>query len=161
MMNYRIVAIISLLGVLASMGCQTGEEAFVDDKGLNPCVEAYHICNVTAGCVLDKHHYIEGAFPGTRTVVVRTEERDVRLQVKLYISSMQVPGTEILVQVHEPDCTVDRYKGMDYRTDIDLFEAAGEDRIMSFELEVAEKGEHLLEIYSDASADYVLIVNQR
>jgi hypothetical protein len=147
--------------VVVSTGCQTGAEAFVDDKVLNTCVEAYHICGVTAGCVLDNDHFVEGVFSGTRRVVVRTEERDVRLVVKIYLSKMHVSGTEILAQVHETDCTIDPFKGVDHRTEYDVFDKAGDDRILEFDLEVAEKGEHLLEIYSDATAEYLLVVKQR
>ena len=161
MRTHRIFAIFSWLFVLGVTSCQTGEEAFVDDRLRSPCEEAYYICNMPAGCVIDQKHYVEGAFPGTRRIVVRTEERDVRLDVKIYISSMAAPGTEILVQAREPDCTIDKLKAQENWTDVDIFDKAGDDRTLSFPLEVADKGEHLLEIYSDASADYVLIVNQR
>jgi hypothetical protein len=161
MKKCSICAIVCLLGVQWLIACQTGEEAFVNDRLLDLCEQAYYICDVPAGCVLDKNHYIKGAFPGTRRFVVRTEERDVRLDVKLYISGMEAPGTEILVQAREPDCTIDDFKAKDERLDIDIFEEAGDDRVLAFSLEVAEKGEHLVEIYSDASADYLIIVEQR
>ena len=158
---FTSVLLSSLLMGIICTACETGEEAFVDDRLHMPCQQAYHICNLPASCVIDKNHYVEGVFPGARRLVVKTERRDVKLDVKLYISTMEAPGTEIIVQASEPDCTLDTVKARDHRVDIDLFEEAGDDRTLGFNLEVADKGEHLLEIYSDASAEYLLLVTQR
>jgi hypothetical protein len=161
MKNYRICTIFCVLFLGLQVSCESGEEAFVDDRLLMPCQEAYYICNRPAGCVIDKDHYVEGVFPGTRRMVVRTERRDVRLDVKLYISFMEAPGTEIFVQAWEPDCTLDTINARDHRVDVDIFEEAGDDRTLGFSLNVAEKGEHLLDINSDASAEYLLLVAQK
>lgn len=160
MIKRHIITIVCLSALGFLSACETGEEAFVDDRLILPCQQAYHICGVPAGCVIDKNHYVEGVFPGTRRLVVKTEARDVKLDVKLYISSMAAPGTEILVQAHEPDCTLDTTKARDHRIDVDIFREAGDDRTLGFDLEAAEKGEHLVELYSDASAEYLLIVSQ-
>ncbi len=161
MKNYRISALFCLLATVLFAACETGEEAFVDDRLQMPCQQTYYICNFPAECVIDKNHYVKGVFPGEQRLVVKTEERDVKLDIKLYISSMEAPGTEIIVQAWEPDCTLNIYKARDHQVDIDLFEEAGDDRILGFSLEVADKGEHLLEIYADASAEYLLLVEQR
>ena len=161
MSGHRLVSFLGICAVFGWISCQSGEEAFIDDRLLDPCGEAYHICNLPAGCVLDRNHYVEGAFPGTRRLVVRTEERDVRLVVRLYISTMEAPGTEIIVRAYEPDCLVDIYNAMVHGVDVDIFDEAGDDRILEYQLDVADKGEHLIEIFSDASAEYLLIVTQR
>ena len=160
MRKRQINTIVCLLALGILSACESGEEAFLDDRLILPCQQAYHICNVPAGCVIDKNHYVEGVFPGTRRLVVKTETRDVKLDVKLYIRSMAAPGTEILVQASEPDCTLDTSRAREHRIDVDIFKEAGDDRTLGFDLEVSEKGEHLLELYSDASAEYLLIVSQ-
>ncbi|MBW2256295.1 MAG: hypothetical protein JRI25_17095, partial [Deltaproteobacteria bacterium] len=57
----------------------------------------------------------------------------------------------------EPDCSLDTDFARVHLEDVDLFEEAGQDRTLLFELEAADAGEHMLEIFSDASAVYLLI----
>lgn len=148
------------LTVLLS-ACQTAEEAFIGDRLLEICDESYYICNVAAGCVLDKNHYVEGVFPGVRRVVVATEEPDTSLRVRIFFNTMESPGSELLAQIYEPDCsTLNPDLARAHLQDVDLFEEAGDDRSLIFELDAVEEGEHLLAIYSDAAAEYLLIVEK-
>jgi hypothetical protein len=140
--------------------CKSAEDAFIGDRLLSLCNEAYWICDVPAGCVLDEKHYVEGVFPGVRRVVVVTEKEDVDVQVRLFLSKMDAPGTELLVQLYEPDCTVNPDLGQAHLLDVDLFDKAGDDRTLLFDLNVVQIGEHLLEIYSDASMEYLLVIDK-
>ncbi len=151
-----------LLGLsLWLSGCLSGEEAFVDGRLHTQCDEAYSICDMPAGCVLDKKHYIRSGFPGSKSFVVATEANDVILDIKIYIATMEAPGTELVVRAYEPDCTLNTNKSQHHMEDVDIFKKAGDDRILQFELEAQVAGEHLIEIYSDASSEYLLIVNQK
>ncbi len=151
-----LIVYVILVSSLAS--CETAEEAFIGRRILAMCDDAYYICNRPTGCVLDNEHYVEGIFPGERRVVIATEESDVDLRVRLFLKTMQSPGTELWIQLYEPDCSVDTHFGREQLVDVDLFKEAGDDRMLIFELKAAEEGEHLLEIYSDASTEYLLIV---
>ena len=151
-----------LLGLpLWLCGCLSGEEAFVDGRLNAHCDEAYNICDMPAGCVLDKKHYIRSGFPGSKSFVATTEANDVTLDIKLYIATMEAPGTELFIRAYEPDCTLNIDKSQKHLEDVDIFKKAGDDRILQFELEAQQSGEHLIEIYSDATADYLVIVNQK
>jgi hypothetical protein len=147
------------LSLVCLLSCKTGEEAFVGDRLLSLCDEAYWICGVAAGCVLNQKHYVEGVFPGVRRVVVVTKKANAKVQVRLFFSNTESPGTELLVQLYEPDCTVYPDFGQAHLIDVDLFDEAGDDRTLVFNLEALEIGEHLLEIYSDASIEYLLVVD--
>jgi len=139
--------------------CKSPEDAFIGDRLLSLCDEAYWICDVPAGCVLEEDEYVEGVFPGVRRVVVVTETEDVDVQVRLFFRTMEAPGTELLVQLYEPDCTVNPDLGQAHLVDVDLFDKAGDDRIIAFDLTALQIGEHLLEIYSDSSVEYLLIAD--
>jgi hypothetical protein len=141
--------------------CLTGEEAFVDGRLHAQCDEAYWVCDKPAGCVLDKNHFVRAGFPGARRIVVATEARDVTLEVSIYIAEMQAPGTELIVQAFEPDCTINASKSQVHLEDVDIFKKAGDDRVLQFNLLARDPGEHLIEIYSDASADYLMVVKQK
>lgn len=142
-----------------AVGCATGEASFVGKRLPNLCSESYYTCAVTAGCLLDDQHYVRGTFPGARRVVVQSELEDANYRVRLYLSDMQAPGTELLLQFFEPDCSLNGTSGRVHLEDVDLFAEAGQDRTLIFDdLQVGEAGEHLVEIFSDASAEYLLIV---
>ena len=152
-----LAATIAAIALLGLGSCQSAEEAFVEGKMLSLCDEAYWICNVPAGCVLEGDEYVEGVFPGIRRVVVVTEKENLNVEVRLFFSTMEAPGTELLVQLYEPDCTVDTDLGQKDLVDVDLFEEAGDDRILAFDLRAQQIGEHLLELYSDSSVEYLMI----
>lgn len=155
------VALLLLTSAFLALSCQTGAEAFVDDRLLSICDEAYQICNLPAGCVLDRNHYIEGAFPGSRRFVVVTESRDVKIVVRIFFETQVAPGTQLLVRAYEPNCSVDTTKAEVILENVDIFKKAGDDRMLDFELAVADVGEHLIEVNSDAGAEYLIVVTQK
>lgn len=150
----------ALIGLAVLSGCQTSEAAFLGDRLLTLCTATYYTCGVTAGCELDTEHYVRGSFPGARRVIVHTEEDDTALLVGLYLTTEVAPGTELLTQVYEPDCTLDPQYSQEHWEDVDIFAEAGNDHSLLMELEASSKGEHLLELYSDATAGYLLIVEE-
>jgi len=153
-------AFAALVGALVASSlcsCKSPAEAFIDDRMLSLCDEAYWICDFAAGCVLEGDEYVEGIFPGVRRVVVVTEKEDVDVRVRLFFNKMEAPGTELLVQLYEPDCTVNPDLGQVDLVDVDLFDEAGDDRVLTFDLAAQQTGEHLLELYSDSSVEYLLI----
>jgi len=160
-MTRTLLIAASLILGFGALSCQTGAEAFVDDRLQSICDEAYQICSRPAGCVLDRDHYIEGAFPGARRFVVATESRDVKIIVRLYFKTEIAPGTQLLVRAYEPNCSVDVSKAEVVMENVDIFKKAGDDRFLEFELEVAEVGEHLVELASDASTEYIIVVSQK
>ena len=74
---------------------------------------------------------------------------------------MEAPGTELIVQAYEPGCTLNTEKSQAHMEDVDIFKKAGDDRVLQFDLFAQEAGEHLIEVYSDASADYLVVVKQK
>ena len=150
----------SLLGafMLSSLSCQSAEDTFANNRINLMCDQAYAICDVTAGCLLDEDHYIEGVFPGTHRLVIETEEDVTPVRLLLFLSEMEAPGTELLVQVYQPNCAMDSATGREHLENVDIFDVAGNDRTIIIELDAIGKGEHLVELFSDARARYMLAV---
>ena len=161
-MNRHLISVflLSMAVTVTVSACQSGAEAFIDNRLLSVCDEAYQICGFPAGCVLDRDHYIEGVFPGSRRFVVVTESRDVKITVRLYFETQVAPGTQLLIHAYEPDCTVNKSKAETILENVDIFKKAGSDRMLEFEMETADEGEHLVELSSDAAAEYLLVVLQ-
>jgi hypothetical protein len=138
-------------------GCITAENAFLAGRLPLLCDQSYYTCNVTAGCRLDDDHYVKDSFPGTQRVILSTTTAQSSWQVRIFLTDLRAPGSELLIQLYEPTCTLDVNDARVYYEG-DLFEEAGNDRMLVYDLTVFGVGEHLLEIYSDATTGYDLVV---
>jgi hypothetical protein len=144
---------------LLSGGCGTGADVFVGGRIRNLCLEAYPTCGTTAGCRLTPEQYVVGTFPGARRVVVPSERNTTRFEVRLFLEEAIAPGSELQVQARDADCALDLDEGRFEDEDYDLIEAAGNDGLLRLDPLVVEgPGEHLVEIFSDARARYLLII---
>jgi len=145
-----------VLLALASLGCsQSAREAFTEGRSQNRCVEVFPACGGSAGCVLADDQYLEGSFPSTRRFLVETEG-PAGITVELLLTSRGSSGVDTRIFWYEPNC-VDR---REWASDgVDLFREAGDDRIIARTGSVTEFGEHLIEVRSDAFADYLLGVD--
>jgi len=151
--NGRAVALVALHCV----ACDNGAGAFLSTRLPNLCAGAYATCDVTVGCALDSQHYVRGRFPGARRVVVSHPE-PTAFRVLLYLEETVSSGTELSIRLHEPDCTFDPDRAGVVLEGVDIIERAGLDRTLVFEgLAVDQPGEHLLEVFSDATVSYLLI----
>jgi hypothetical protein len=133
----------------------SAEAIFTSGRVSEPCSAVYPTCHAgfSAGCYLNSEKYTEGTFPGARRFLVATSQVNQVIRVGLLLTEMLYPGTEILVQAYEPDCGD---VTQDLRQDIDVFEEAGDDAKLLFDLEAETPGDHLVELYSDCASDYLL-----
>lgn len=156
-MMTRRAALLTLFALFVAPlgGCLDDESVFTDGRLEDPCNGSIPVCDTQAACVLDTDEYYRSEFPGGARMIVRTESEDARIFVRFLLTDPIYPGTELLVQAYEPGCgEFDE----EHPRDIDLFEFAGDDRIIEFELELPGRGDHLLEIFSDMSSQYLMAV---
>ncbi|MCB9548363.1 MAG: hypothetical protein H6706_21350 [Myxococcales bacterium] len=146
---------LAALAALA-LGCASAEEEFTAGRLETLCGGAIPICRQRAGCVLDGASFARGRFPGAQQVIVRAPAADARLRVRLLLNDLVHPGTELLVQVHGLGCGGVEQARL---VDVDFFRLAGDDGVLDFTLPLDEAGDHLLEVYADMSAAYVIQVD--
>ena len=132
-------------------GCVREDQVFTEGRLRTTCNGAIPVCDSRGACILGDDQYIDGSFPGGKKVIVRTGTDDNTLLVRFLLREMLSPGTEILVRAHEPACSNFDERHID---EADLFERAGDDRILEFELALPGKGDHMIEIFSDMAAEY-------
>ena len=142
--------------IAAAPACVDAEGQFTAGRLEDLCDGIVPICNVRASCVLGPSRFLRSSFPGGQQLVVRSDEPDKKLLVRLFFTEMVFPGTELIVQARSPDCS-----GVDTEQliDVDIFELAGDDVTLEFELALPETGDHLLEVFGDLSADYLMTVD--
>ncbi|MEM6958199.1 MAG: hypothetical protein AAF411_17960 [Myxococcota bacterium] len=151
----RIKVVLVGLAVFGAFGCATGEDIFVGSRLENLCNEALPICGERAACVVAESEFVRGRFPGGQRVIVRTPTDTSTLRVRVFLAEQVFGGTEYLVRAADTGCN-----GFDesIQQDVDLFELAGDSQVLERDLEVAGRGDHLLELFSDMAAEYILTV---
>ena len=141
---------------LCLVGCQTAEEIFTAGRIENRCSNAIPVCGYIAACVLGQDQYLRGQFPGGQRVIVRTEVDQARLIARFLLVDERFPGSEIFVRAYSTGCG-DYEEG--HAVDVDLFELAGNDGIIEYGLDVTGIGDHMVELFSDMSAEFLFRVD--
>lgn len=146
------VCLLSLL-VLPVLGCVDDTRLFTEGRIEDLCNEAIPICGSQAACTLDNNEFFNGEFPGGQRYIVRTEFEDQKMFARFLLDDLAFPGTEILVKAFTPDCGDFDQK---HPRNVDLFDLAGDDRVLEFEIDLPGRGDHLVEVFSDMSATYYM-----
>lgn len=153
-MDGRTLRVLSIMGLLSLLSCGVQEGDFIIGADYSPCQANIPVCQTTAGCNMNESTYIEGEFPGRRTFVV-TAPVDTDIVVKIFFKTREHPGEDTEIRWYEPGCA-DYYA---YESDgIDIFSKAGSDRVFSKTKRMRSGGDHLIEIYSDATTNYFVRV---
>ena len=135
-----------------------GRLGFIGSRSETACDSALSLCKgKVAGCVMDDTKYLKGTFPGSRRVMVKTTAGAWKIKVSLFLEGKASPGTETEISWYEPACS-DVFKHQQSKAGSDLFTAAGSDNTFEIEHSVAKAGDHLVEIFSDATTRYLLRV---
>jgi len=144
----RVLATASF-ALLVCTGCVTAEDRFIQGRKEILCLTEFPVCDSIAGCELTREVYVSTAFPGEHQFIFRTAEADVIVGVGVFFRERNYPGTEVITRLHTPDCG--NYDEDTTHSD-DTFQEAGDDRTLEFELDAGGEGDHLLQVFSDASA---------
>ncbi|MCA9517198.1 MAG: hypothetical protein KC635_19790 [Myxococcales bacterium] len=138
--------------------CISSEDAFVDGRLERLCTESIPLCAVRASCTVDEGSYVSSAFPGGQRWLVRSEVDGERARVRLKLTGLGWPGTELVLQAYTPDCA-----GLDALrlTGDEVARALGDDDVLEHELELGPRGDHLVEIFSDMSAGFLVTIDVR
>ncbi len=145
------------LPLLLVMGCNFGLGAEGNFKGglsKDRCDGTFPICQTTAGCTMGTGRYIEGTFPGSRQFIVPAPE-EALITVHVFFRSQIATGIDTEILWNEPGC-FDTYQYLSEGRDI--FLEAGNDKVFSQSQQVFLEGDHLVEVFSDAVADYLIKV---
>ena len=142
-------------GVVAgSVGCGFGSEAaFFGPRAFDPCDLELPVCNTTAGCKLvEEDRYLEGTFPGQRSFIVPTAG-EATIRVSIFWRTQLGPGADTEIIWHETAC-VDAFRFESQGSDV--FADSNAQGVFVQQRKVFREGEHLIEVRSDATADYLL-----
>jgi hypothetical protein len=140
--------------LVLGMGCGDGSLLTVG-RTLDVCeTNLPPACGAAPRCVLTDSTYISGQFPGGRAFVAQTTG-PAKLTIDILLSDEKTAGTELLVKVHEANCSDVYTWDSDGR---DLFRLADQDGVLEIPIAVQSAGDHPIEIIADAYCDYDLVV---
>lgn len=151
----RAIRSITLVVAVATVGgCSFGSEGtFTGPRALDTCDLEIPVCNTTAGCKLvEEDRFLEGVFPGQRSVIVPTAG-EATIRVEIFWRSQLGPGADTEIIWHEPAC-VDAFRFESQGANI--FDDSNAQGIFIKQQQVFREGEHLVEIRSDATAEYLI-----
>jgi hypothetical protein len=147
-------AVAGLAGVLLAPAAGCGDEStFALGRELEVCEENLPTaCGISARCVLDTDHYLEGTFPNARRFIARAAG-GTTMHFQVLLTDQYAPGTELQLTVHEPNCAESHVYDSAGQ---DLFRVAGSDGVILIPMLVSRPGDHLVEVVSDAYCSYAL-----
>jgi hypothetical protein len=139
---------------VGTCSCAVGVEgAFVGSRAQLECEDELPVCNTTAGCkMIEEDHVLSGTFPGRRALLVPTAGEAV-IRVEILWREQRGPGADTEIIWNEPACV----NSSTYESQGDDIFARSDGRgVFLQQRRVFRAGEHLVEVRSDASADYLL-----
>ncbi len=149
----RLVTLVLVAGL---GGCGlSAQDNFTRGLSKDRCDGTYPICATTAGCVMGEKRFLEGSFPGGREVIVPAPADSI-IVVRLFFTTQVAHGEDTRILISEPGC-IDTYEWASEGRDI--FLEAGSDRTIEVRQEVFLDGDHLLQVASDAVAEYIVQVD--
>jgi hypothetical protein len=155
-MNHAPARLLVLAAFFATVlgGCRFGAEGtFTAGATYDACDSSIPVCNTTAACKLvEEDGYTDGEFPGFKQLIIPTAGEAV-IRIKLFWRTQLSPGADTEILWYEPACVeVFRWESQG----VDIFDQTGRDGIWQEHHRVYREGDHLVEIRSDATGEYVL-----
>jgi len=123
---------------------------FTSGANLNVCQDSIPApCGAIAHCVMGESDFVQGSFPGSQTLIVRTSVPKI-ITFQFVFTNREAAGTSLTLTSTEPDCS----EQFSYTSQGDLFELAGPDGVLSFPIQMTTAGDHLVQFQSDAYCNY-------
>ncbi len=153
----RARAVLALLGVslgavVTLAGCSDAASIFVGDRLRDECNGNWPVCTTAAGCVIGNGQYVPGTFPGTLRMIVQIQ-LPTNVSIDIFLKTEGAVGTETDLTWYEVGCG-SAFK--DPVTGKDLFAQFNAQGEFTDTHPLYEPGDHLIEVVSDATADYLI-----
>ena len=153
----KITLMVCLCIAVSSLsGCLSREENFTQGRLETLCEASLPICKTRVTCTLDEQHYLTGVFPGAQRAVVYTPHPRTTITTRILLDDQIYPGTEFFIRAYQVGCVGVEEERL---ADVDVFQRAGDDRVLEFTFILEGRGDHLIEWFSDATASYAVAID--
>jgi hypothetical protein len=132
--------------------CGDAQSNFIGSRLLDACNGNWPVCTLEAGCVVGNGQYVTGVFPGTLRMVTQIQA-PTTVEIDIFLTTEGAVGTTTTLTWFETGC------GSDYTDAVagkDLFAQFDASGVFTASEQLVEPGDHLIEVDSDATADYDL-----
>lgn len=155
-LTYGLRLLILLGAVSVASSCINDEDVFIGDRLENLCDSNIPVCNKQASCLLKDSDFFRGEFPGGLRVISRSRFENADLIARFMFTEELYPGTEMQVRTFTADCSDFTEE---HPVNVDIFRLAGDDLTLEFQMHMPGLGDHLVEIFSDMSATYLMTLS--
>lgn len=141
--------------VALASGCGGIREQFVGTRISDACDGEWNVCSTTVGCFLGDRSFVEGRFPGENRVGIQLFEPS-EVTVSLQLEEVAGAGEQMVINFYETSCSARQRVEITGRT------LAGENEQVGWVArseELSTIGDHLIEVQSDARAQYLLKID--
>ena len=154
-MTHRIRLILSATLILAA--CANDPQTnFTAGRTEISCAGDVPVCTLFAGCTLDESNYTSGSFTqGADQLFIVNTTGPATISVEIFFTSEQSPGVDTEVTWYESGCAQSEMSASDGS---DVFAEAGANLVWTRSQLVTTAGDHLIDLFSDAQANYLLRV---
>jgi hypothetical protein len=143
-----LLAAVSLTGA----GCGSVHDQFVGTRTEDACDGTWPVCSTQVGCLLGDTSYISGRFPGKNQVAYQLFEPST-VTVTFFLTDIAGAGEQTTLNFYEGSCRSRVTVDLTGKVLISESTQAGQ---VSRSADLSDKGDHLLEIESDARLNYLL-----
>lgn len=146
----------AMLGLVALAGCGGLREEFIGGRARDACNQTWPVCDHVVGCVLGTQTFVSGRFPGQTSFMVRLVE-PATVTVSIYIEAVGGTGTDpTFIHFFEEGCRARIRRDVPAEAFVAEAERTG---VFSRSADLVGMGDHLIEIFSDAQAQYMAKVD--
>jgi len=122
---------------------------------LDPCNESWPVCTTQVGCILGPESYAEGTFPRTFGFIVQLQEPST-VNLSLFVDNPTAAGMLTAETFNETGCT--SHVEVDTTGQVFVTESQTQG-IFTRSADLADIGDHLIQVTSDARAAYLVKVD--
>jgi hypothetical protein len=146
----------AILALAAAAGCGGTREEFIGGRARDACNQTWPVCDRVVGCVLGTQTFISGRFPGQTSFLVRLAE-PATVTVSVFIEAVGGTGTDpTYIHFFEEGCRSRIRRDVPAAAFVAEAERNG---VFSRSADLVGIGDHLIELFSDAQAQYMAKVD--
>lgn len=148
------VAALAAAGVIT--GCGGSKEAFIGSRSRDACNQTWPVCDRVVGCIMGGQTYLTGRFPTRGSFMVRLAEPSA-VKVGIFVDGVAGTGTDdAYIHWWEDGCT---RRVRESATAVAFVAEVDKSGVFERTADLVGTGDHLIEFFSDAQAQYYVKVD--
>jgi hypothetical protein len=149
-------ALAALAAVALAAGCGGSKEAFIGSRSRDACNQTWPVCDRVVGCIMGGQTYLTGRFPSRGSFMIHLSEASA-VKVGIFIDGVAGTGTDdSYIHWWEDGCS---RRIRESATAVGFVGEMDKSGVFERTADLVGIGDHLIEFFSDAQAEYYVKVD--